>query len=202
MLVKYQRMGCRTNEYHSAEECQQHFQVNVFGQLAIARAVLPHMRSRRSGTIANIGSVAGWNGAPGMGYYCASKAALASLTLALRREVAHLGVAVTVIEPGHFRTSVLAQATAARTIADYEHSPASETKAEFRELDGRQPGDPAKGARRIVEMLTGTGGAVGGVLPGRFLLGEDALAIMTVVSGRFKDETDVWRSMSVGTDFD
>src|SRR5579862_5397631 len=91
----------------SDEEVKAVFETNVFGQLAVIRAIMPHMRARKSGVVANIGSVGGWSGGTGFGIYCATKFALVGITQALRTEVAHLGIDVTVIEPGYFRTSLL-----------------------------------------------------------------------------------------------
>ncbi|EEY66747.1 uncharacterized protein PITG_17304 [Phytophthora infestans T30-4] len=81
------------------EECRE-YNTNVFGMLRVLRAVLPHMREKRSGVVANVGSAGGWKGIPGIGLYGSTKFAIAGITLALREEVAPLGIEVTVVEPG------------------------------------------------------------------------------------------------------
>ncbi|KAE9086101.1 hypothetical protein PF010_g20215 [Phytophthora fragariae] len=89
------------------EEAYQQFNTNVFGTLHMLRAVLPHMREKRSGVVANIGSAGGWFGIKTMGVYGSTKFALAGLTLALRAELEMFGIDVTIIEPGSFRTATL-----------------------------------------------------------------------------------------------
>ncbi|ATY60128.1 3-oxoacyl-(acyl-carrier) reductase [Cordyceps militaris] len=159
----------------SRDEIQAIFNTNVFGQLSVARAVLPIMRRQRSGTIANLGSIIGWLGMPGGGMYCATKACAAMLSEALRGEVAHLGIKVTCIEPGYFRTPCLAPGRRIRARTVIEELEEGATGATIRYLDavdGRQQGDPAKGAAVIVEALTGTGRAAGRELPPRFVIGK------------------------------
>ncbi|KAL8651373.1 MAG: hypothetical protein Q9210_003292 [Variospora velana] len=109
----------------AVEECAvlDQFETNVFGCLNVIRAVLPHMRAQRSGVIANLGSIGGWVGTPAAGLYCASKAAVTNFTESLRKEVQDLGIEVTAIEPGYFRTGFLSsghKSRAANVIADYE----------------------------------------------------------------------------------
>ncbi|RAO73525.1 uncharacterized protein BHQ10_009537 [Talaromyces amestolkiae] len=91
----------------SDEEARAHFDTNVFGQIAVSRAVLPYMRGQKSGVIANMGSIAGWQGGINCGYYCATKFAIAGISEALRAECEPLGITVTVVEPGYFRTDFL-----------------------------------------------------------------------------------------------
>lgn len=96
------------------------FDANLLGVARVTNAVLPGMRSRRTGRIVNIGSLAAWVGEPGEGFYAASKAALARYTEALRHEVWALGISVSLVEPGAFTTNVLqASSTTEVGIADY-----------------------------------------------------------------------------------
>lgn len=102
-------------------EAQAIFAGNFFGAIAVTNAVLPSMRARRQGRIINVGSLAAWIGEPGEGVYAASKAALARYTEALRHEVWHLGIKVSLVEPGAFTTGVLhAASTTEAKIADYD----------------------------------------------------------------------------------
>ncbi|KAL9624971.1 MAG: hypothetical protein Q9204_007832, partial [Flavoplaca sp. TL-2023a] len=117
------------------------------------------MRARRSGVVANLGSIGGWLGVPAAGLYCASKAAITVFTESLRKEVQSLGIQVTAIERGYFRTNFLSsghKSRAAKVIADYESS-IRDNMARLAAYDRKQPGDPAKGAQIIVEALAKTG---------------------------------------------
>src|SRR5690606_11209498 len=111
-------------EAASPDETLAQFNTNVFGVPNVTRAFLPHLRARRSGVIALISSLAGWVSYPGTGYYCATKFAIEGLGEALHAELAPLGISVTIIEPGYFRTSLLSQGTntmvAQRHIGDYD----------------------------------------------------------------------------------
>ncbi|MEU3247116.1 MULTISPECIES: oxidoreductase [unclassified Streptomyces] len=131
------------------------FELNFFAVVAVLRAVLPGMRARRSGWIVNMSSVAGLRGVTGFGYYTAAKFALEGLTEVLREEVAPLGVRVLAVEPGAFRT---------RAYAGFADEPVTETVDSYRPLvesvrdfmvaqDGKQPGDPVRAVRAVVEAL-------------------------------------------------
>lgn len=162
------------------------------------------MRSRRSGVIANVGSMSGWHGIPGGGFYCVTKAACSSLSESLRQEVAGLGIEVTVIEPGSFRTEILSEAKTVRTekkISDFE--PVTQgTKKYFQEMDGNQPGDTKKGAKLIVEALTGTGRCAGKKLPPRLALGRDAVKHIGDVMDTNRKYLDEWADLVSTTDYD
>lgn len=188
----------------SRDEVQAQFDTNVFGQLNVIRAVLPTMRRQRSGIVANLGSIAGWYGMAGAGLYCASKACAAMITEALRGEVAHLGIHVTCIEPGYFRTDVLAgghRTRAQNTIDDLKES----TQAANAALDAynhNQPGDPKKGAKFIVEALSGRGRCEGRGLPPRLLIGRDAYDMFTGHIDGAKRNFEDWRDLATPTDID
>lgn len=108
-------------EETTIQEAEAVFAANVFGVARVTNAVLPGMRGRRQGSIVNIGSLAAWVGEPGEAFYAASKAALARYTEALRHEVWPLGLSVSLVEPGAFRTGVLqTSSAAAHAIADYD----------------------------------------------------------------------------------
>ncbi len=135
------------------DEIRRQFDVNVFGLFAMTRAVLPGMRARRRGHVVSITSVAGLVGFPGSGYYAASKHAVEGWSDALRAECAPLGIAVTCIEPGPFRTDWAGRSmtqTPAR-IADYAGTAGARLQGTA-EGSGRQPGDPARAAQAIVAV--------------------------------------------------
>lgn len=113
-------------EETSREQMVDVFETNFFGTVRVTDSVLPQMRERRHGRVINVGSLAAWFGEPGEGFYAASKAALARYTEALRHEVGHLGIHVSLVEPGIFNTNVFEAASSraatsnATTIADYD----------------------------------------------------------------------------------
>ncbi len=187
---------------HSDEEAKAHFNTNVFGQLAVTRAVLPYMRAQKSGIIGNMGSIAGWEGGPGCGLYCATKFAMVGVSQSLRAEVAHLNIRVVQIEPGYFRTNFLSgnhKVTAQKVIDDLR--PAIDPmRGAFQAYDQNQPGDPVKGAKLIVEALTGSGRAEGRTLPSRLPIGSDAVAFIEGVLEKEKKGLDEWRDLAATTD--
>ncbi|KAI1172128.1 serine 3-dehydrogenase [Nemania sp. FL0916] len=188
----------------SREEIQAVFDTNVFGQLNMLRALLPLMRRQRAGVIANLGSIGGWNGTPGAGLYCATKACVAMVSEALRAEVAHLGIQVTAIEPGYTRTNFLSaghQTRAKRVIRDLADGVDPTLKA-LAAYDLKQPGDPDKAAQLIVDALTQTGRCVGRELPRRLLLGEDAYRIVSGHVQAHQTNWKAWEDLATATNFD
>ncbi|KAH8704706.1 hypothetical protein BGW36DRAFT_353156 [Talaromyces proteolyticus] len=186
----------------SDEEARDHFNTNVFGQLAVTRAVLPYMRAKKSGVIANMGSIAGWRGGINCGMYCSTKFALIGITEALKKEVEPLGITVVAIEPGYFRTDFLSgghKVSPKNSIPDLEPV-IKPFKDMFSMYDHQQPGDPTKGAQLIVEALTGTGRCAGKKLPARLAIGSDAIAMITEVLEDKKKELDEWKDLAVTTD--
>jgi NAD(P)-dependent dehydrogenase (short-subunit alcohol dehydrogenase family) len=190
-------------EETSDEEAKANFNVNVFGALAVTRAVLPYMRERKSGVIAGMGSVGGWHGTVGCGIYCATKFALVPIFESLRGEVKHLGIEVTLIEPGYFRTDLLAtgnKIVAKKVIDDLK--PAMEPLREaFKNYNHNQPGNPVKGSALIIEALTGTGRCEGKKLPMRLGMGSDYVKKVEEVLAEEKTALDEWRELSLSTDF-
>jgi NAD(P)-dependent dehydrogenase (short-subunit alcohol dehydrogenase family) len=117
--------------------------VNLLGALAVTRAVLPHMRSRRSGHIVQMSSVGGVVGNPGHAIYATSKFALEGASEALAGEVAPFGIRVTIVEPGPFRTEFLGRSmSVAAPIPEYQDGPSGAMRERFGKGHGQQPGDP------------------------------------------------------------
>ncbi|MFG2328707.1 oxidoreductase [Streptomyces sp. NPDC048604] len=171
------------------------FDVNVFGALNTLRATLPTLRAQRSGHVLNIGSVGGFATAPAVGLYGASKFALEGISEALHAELAPLGVRVTVVEPGGFRTdflSSLSMQVEPASIADYAAAtgPVREALAGF---DGRQPGDPAKAAKAVVDVTEAP------EPPLRLQLGADAVERVEAKLDLVRRELDRWRHVALST---
>jgi NAD(P)-dependent dehydrogenase (short-subunit alcohol dehydrogenase family) len=184
-------------EEASLTEAHAQFDVNVFGALSVIQAALPSMRARKSGHIINISSIAGLTAFPGVGIYNGSKFALEGITEALAKEVAPLGIRVTLVEPGAFRTDWAGRSLvhAAHRIADYEPT-AGEFRRELAVHDGRQLGDPHKAAAAIVAVVDADRP------PLHLLLGSDALAAAREKIDTLRAEIDKWSSVTNATSFE
>lgn len=188
----------------SRAEVQATFETNVFGQLNVIRAVLPYLRQQRSGVVANLGSIGGWHGSAAAGLYCATKACATIVAEALRAEVAHLGIQVTCIEPGYTRTDFLApghKTHAAKRIDDLRPG-IDPTIAAFEAYNGKQPGDPIKAARLIVDALAGRGAAQGRELPPRLLVGKDAYEYVRGHIATHEAHMKRWEDLATNTNCD
>jgi short-subunit dehydrogenase len=132
-------------EEASAAEVEAIYRTNVFGLLHVTRAVLPAMRSQQSGRILNLSSLGGYQAYPGWGIYGSTKFAVEGISEALHAEVAPLGIKVTVIEPGFFRTDFLDEKSLIRTAASIDdyHKSVGATRSAADEYNHQQPGDPA-----------------------------------------------------------
>jgi NAD(P)-dependent dehydrogenase (short-subunit alcohol dehydrogenase family) len=172
------------------------FETNVFGLAAVTRAVLPIMRRQRRGHVVNISSIGGLVGLPGVGYYNATKFAVEGLSEALAKECAPLGIRVTVVEPGPFRTdwggrSLKVPKTA---IADYAET-AGARRAGIQEYSGKQPGDPVRAAKAIIAATEAK------VAPLHLVLGQFAYDTAKAKLAEFGRELETWREVSVGADY-
>jgi NAD(P)-dependent dehydrogenase (short-subunit alcohol dehydrogenase family) len=138
----------------SDEQIHEVLAVNLLGALAVTRAVLPHMRARRSGHIVQMSSVGGVIGNPGHAIYATTKFALEGASEALAGEVAPFGIRVTIVEPGPFRTEFLGRSMGRATpIPDYEDGPAGALRARFGTDHGRQAGDPVRAVEAIIDVV-------------------------------------------------
>jgi NAD(P)-dependent dehydrogenase (short-subunit alcohol dehydrogenase family) len=175
------------------------FETNVFGPVRLIRAVLPRLRAQRSGHIINITSIAGRAPNPGSGVYAATKAALEGLSKALSHELAPLGIKVTAVAPGAFRTDFLSDHSIRRTQAgsdsgDYAASVAKVLVA-LDNMAGRQIGDPVRAARSILKLVDSD------TPPVHLLLGSDALRREREKLDNLIDEMDRWEAETRSTDF-
>ncbi|MFM0705062.1 oxidoreductase [Paraburkholderia sediminicola] len=183
-------------EEHEPEQAEKQFATNVFGILNVTRAVLPVMRQQRAGRIFNISSIAGVRGGQGGTLYSASKFAVEGFSESLALEVAQFGIAVTLIEPGYFRTDFLDDSSVEhgrKTISDYSNYSAA-LRAALLAKNHQQPGDPAKLADVIVQL------AAHDNPPLRFAAGTDAVEAIATKLEALRAEFDQWRDLSITTD--
>jgi NAD(P)-dependent dehydrogenase (short-subunit alcohol dehydrogenase family) len=180
----------------SDEETHQFFETNFFGALRLMQAVLPVMRQQGSGHIVNLSSTAGLVGFGGSSLYCGAKFALEGTSEALAREVESFGVKVTLIEPGAFRTDFNGRslATVEQSIDAYA-SVSGASLQWFKEMDGQQPGDPAKAAQAIIQAVENPHP------PMRLALGTDAMSLIQEKLERVKTDLDAWQQVTVSTDY-
>jgi NAD(P)-dependent dehydrogenase (short-subunit alcohol dehydrogenase family) len=173
------------------------FATNLFGPVSLIKAVLPGMRSRRNGAIVNISSIGALRCPPGSGYYSASKAALEAVSGSLRKEVEPLGIKVIAVEPGGFRTDFAGRSlTQSATAIDDYAGTAGQRRKENDTAHGTQPGDPARAAQAIIEVVAAPRP------PSLLLLGRDAVATATEVLDAQRAEVEEWRELSTSTDFE
>ena len=173
------------------------FETNVFGLLRVTRALLPQFRERRSGNIVNLSSIGGLIGTPGVGYYNASKFAVNGLSEALAGEMAPLGVSVTIVEPGPFRTDFLGRsATVAKhQIEEYKQS-AGKSREYFETQAGKQAGDPVKAAEAIIAAVEAD------EPPKHLVLGRQAYDRMEARLEQWTKDLAAWKDTTLGADFD
>ncbi|KAH8704597.1 hypothetical protein GQ44DRAFT_512029 [Phaeosphaeriaceae sp. PMI808] len=169
-------------EETSPQEDYNIFNTNVFGMLNVSKAFLPYLRAT-SGvrTIANFGSIGSWRGGPGCALYCGTKWACSGISESMTAELAPLGIAVTCVEPGYFRTGFLNQGVQVKSqtrLKVYEESAVGVVRKTLDETDNNQPGDVVKGCKVLVDILTGTGAAEGKEVPIRIALGSDAPGVI------------------------
>ena len=172
------------------------FETNFFGLVNVTKAVLPGMRARRRGHIVNISSMGGLIGFPSSGYYNATKFAVEGLSEALSKECAPLGIKVTVVEPGPFRTDWAGRSlkTPKTAIADYAEI-AGARRATVQRNSGKQPGDPVRAAEAIITAVEAS------EPPLHLVLGRPAYEGVSAKVKEFSGELETWRSISLGADF-
>lgn len=184
-------------EEATAEEVQAVYSTNVFGLLTVTRAVLPHMRHERSGRILNISSIGGYRAAAGFGIYSSAKFAVEGISEALHDELAPLGIHVTVVEPGYFRTDFLDASSLSVSpprIADYDVT-AGVVRRVAAEISHNQPGDPSKLADVLIDFVDAANPPV------RLPLGSDTVAAIEKKHAEDAAILAAWRKVSASTDF-
>jgi NAD(P)-dependent dehydrogenase (short-subunit alcohol dehydrogenase family) len=178
------------------EDVQKLFATNVFGAVSMIKAVLPGMRAHRHGAILNISSIGARIRPPGSGYYAATKAALEGLSGSLDQELRPLGISVTVVEPGAFRTDFAGRSLhqSATPIPDYADT-AGRRRKEHDTAHGHQPNDPVRGAQAMIAAVEAED------TPSLLMLGEDAVTAFRAAAAAELAQIDAWEGTSVGTAF-
>jgi NAD(P)-dependent dehydrogenase (short-subunit alcohol dehydrogenase family) len=172
------------------------FDVNVFGVLDTQRAALPVLRAQRGGRVINISSVGGFTTAPGWGLYASTKFALEGMSEALHAELKPLGISVTIVEPGGFRTDFLDGSSLhaePASIDDYAQT-AGVTREFAKGINHGQPGDPLKLATAVVDL------AESDDPPLRLQLGKDAVQRIEAKLDFMRAELERLRPIALSTD--
>ncbi|MEU1226709.1 oxidoreductase [Streptomyces sp. NPDC005828] len=184
-------------EETSDEDLRSLFDVHVFGPAALTRAVLPHMRARRSGAIVQLSSVGGQMSLAGFGAYSATKFALEGMSEALAAEVGPLGIKVLIVEPGAFRTSLFGtgKSVSADTVADYADTVGA-TRAYVETGAGTQAGDPAKAAAAVLTALAAD------ETPLRLALGDDSIDAIHAHLDQVRADLTAWDKVGRDTRLD
>ncbi|GBQ19161.1 short-chain dehydrogenase [Gluconacetobacter sacchari DSM 12717] len=177
------------------DDFRQQIETNLFGTIIVTKAAIPVMREQRGGHIIQFSSVGGRIGAPGRAPYSAAKWGIEGFSEVLAQEMALIGVRVTVIEPGGFRTDFAGSSTMLKEGRPEYDEVVGATARLQRTYDGRQPGDPTRAAQAILEI------AAMEQPPFRLPLGSDAVKIIEQADLKKLDDLKQWRALSVSTDF-
>ena len=183
-----------TIEELTLEEIRRSFDVNVFAPIIVIQKAMPYLRTQRSGHIINIASIAGFAGVIGWSVYAAAKQAVIGLSDVLAQDVRSLGIHVTAVAPGAFRTQFLSKesvAFAGTPIDDYAEVRASHAK--YRSIDGKQIGDPVKAAEALIELVATP------EPPTLLFLGSDAYNRATAKMAELNQLIEKWKSLTLST---
>ena len=190
----YGMMG--TVEDTDEEAVKKIFNVNVLASVSVTRIILPIMRKQKSGHIINIGSVAGFVGAPGWSVYSATKAAIAAFSEVLALDVKEFGIGVTVVEPSGFRTGFLTENSLAINAIGVEgYEAVREAQQRYLAGNGKQPGDPEKAAEILITLFQNQS------LPLHLYLGEDAYNRTSAKLLAMNLELEKWKDISISADY-
>ncbi|HTD39446.1 MAG TPA: SDR family NAD(P)-dependent oxidoreductase [Mucilaginibacter sp.] len=185
-----------TVEEITEQDIKNIFNVNVLATINVVKRVLPVLRSQRSGYIINMGSVAGFVGAPGWSVYSATKAAVAAFSEVIALDVKEFGIKVTVVEPSGFRTGFLTKDSLALTPSKIEgYEAVKNTQDRYLSANGQQPGDPDRAAEIFIEL------AESSEPPMHLFLGADAYKRASEKLSTMSAELEQWKSTTIGADF-
>ena len=179
----------------SLDSYRRQIETNLFGTIIMTKAVIPHMRERRQGHIVQFSSVGGRRGAPGRSAYSAAKWGVEGFSEVLAGEMALIGVRVTIVEPGGFRTDFAGSSTTIEAGRPEYDAVVGAAARMQRAYDGNQPGDPRRGAKAVLDVVNGENP------PLRLPLGKDAVEAIEASDRARLAELDRWRALSCSTDF-
>jgi NAD(P)-dependent dehydrogenase (short-subunit alcohol dehydrogenase family) len=183
-------------EETTEQELRELFEVHVFGPAALTRAVLPHMRERRSGAIVQMSSMGGQMSFAGFSAYSGTKFALEGLSEGLADEVADFGIKVLIVEPGSFRTALFEPGRRGTSADSGLYPKVSNTRGFVSGGDGTQPGDPAKAAALILAALEADR------TPLRLPLGDDGVTAVLGHLDQVREDVAAWEKSTRATAFD
>lgn len=184
-------------EEFTPSQLREQLELNFFAAAEMTRALLPSMRAQGSGHILNLTSIGGLVSVGGFGPYCASKFKLEGWSEALRDEVKALGIRVTIVEPGAFRTEFAGDKNMRPEQQLEAYCPLIEPiEKHLYGNDGKQPGDPHRAALAMIEVVESTDP------PLRLMLGADAIGLWDKKLGAMQAEFDRWRETAMATAFD
>ena len=178
------------------DEVRRMFEINVFGLAHMTQAVLPQMRKQRSGHILNVASIGGLRSFPGVGFYNATKYAVDGLSESLSKEVAPLGIKVTIVAPSGFRTDWAGRsANESKVVIDDYATTAGKNRSDIRAISGHQAGDPVRAAKAMIQVVEAENP------PLRLLLGAAALKGARIKLEELRHDFDTWSEVTEGADY-
>jgi len=178
------------------EEIRSQMETNFFGALDVIRVVLPHFRKQKSGHFLNISSIAGFRGSAGAGLYNATKFGLEGISEALAKEVAPLGIHVTIVEPGPFRTDFGGRSVRVTKKVIEEYIPsAGGMRSYYEQAHGNQAGDPAKAAQAMIQVVESQTPTL------RLPLGPMTLKAMQEKMTHVQRDIEQWRDIAMNSSF-
>jgi NAD(P)-dependent dehydrogenase (short-subunit alcohol dehydrogenase family) len=179
----------------SDDDLRSQFETNLFGALQVTRAALPQLRRQRSGHVVQLSSLSATVANPGESAYVGSKAALAGVSESLAKEVAHLGIRVTIVQPGPFRSDFAGRSLQKADPIDDYNDTVGAARDLIAQLDGNQPNDPTRGAEAIVQAIESPDP------PLHLTLGEDAIEAIRANLDDQRAELDAWAKVGAATGF-
>ncbi|NJM52674.1 MAG: SDR family NAD(P)-dependent oxidoreductase, partial [Blastocatellia bacterium] len=184
-------------EEFSSEQIERQFAVNTFGVIEMTREILPIMKKQQSGHILNLTSIGGLVSLGAFALYCATKFAVEGFSEGLRDEVKPLGISVTIIEPGAFRTSFAGDNNMRPATEMEEYKPVVEPIRQYLYgSNGKQSGDPQKAALTMIKVVESENP------PLRLMLGADAYNLWEQKRAAEREEFEKWRKTGLDTAFD
>lgn len=186
-----------TVEETTEQQVKDIFSINVTATIETVKHILPYMRAQRSGHIINIGSVAGFVGAPGWAIYSASKAAVAAFSEVLAKDVKEFGIKVTVVEPSGFRTGFLQQTSLVVTKPEIEgYKIVRHVQQQYLSSDGQQKGNPDRAAVMLMALVNAP------EPPIHLFLGQDAYLRAAEKLKEMSTELEQWKALTISADYD